>query len=163
MSNLIRKNENSPSSQLAEWEPLRAMRDWLRFDPFREMQPFFARLAPPSPDLLANFDIKESKDGFTFHADVPGVKESDLEITLTGNRLSISGKREAEKTESTDTYYAFERSHGSFSRTFTLPDGVDTDHIRSDLKDGVLTVVVPKRAEAQPKKIQVKPTTPNKS
>jgi HSP20 family protein len=114
-------------------------------------------------ELLASFDVKESKDAFEFRADVPGVKESDIEITLTGNRLSISGKREAEKTDSNDTYYTYERSYGSFSRTFTLPYGADTEHIRTDLKEGVLTVVVPKRAEVQPKKIAVKSAAPSKS
>jgi HSP20 family protein len=91
-----------------------------------------------------------------FHADLPGVKEQDLEVTLTGNRLTIAGKREAEREEKTDTYYACERSYGSFSRSFTLPDGADGEHLRAELKDGVLAVAVPKKPEVQPKKVQVR-------
>src|SRR5262245_43358340 len=81
-------------------------------------------------------------------ADVPGVKESDLDVTLTGNRLTISGKREAERKEQTETYYAYERSYGDFTRAFTLPDGIDTNSVVADLKDGVLTVSVRKTPES---------------
>jgi HSP20 family protein len=109
--------------------------------------------APLAPD----FEIKETKDGFVFKADVPGVKEKDLEITMTGNRLSISGKREAEKEDSGDSYYARECSYGSFTRVFTLPEGTDgNDNIRAELAQGVLTLHLPKRPELQPKRIEVK-------
>jgi HSP20 family protein len=76
---------------------------------------------------------------------------------MTGNRLTISGKREAEVEERTDTYYACERSYGSFTRAFTLPEGTDGgDRIRADLKEGVLTLLLPKKPELQPKRIEVK-------
>lgn len=134
------------------WEPFRLMRDLMGWDPFREMAAF----APQFPSGFApNFEIKETKDGFVFKADVPGVKESDLEISVTGNRLSIGGKREAEKKEQTDTYYAYERSYGDFMRVFTLPDGVDTNSVQAELKDGVLMLNIKKTPEAQPKKIAV--------
>ena len=74
---------------------------------------------------------------------------------VSGSRLSISGKREAEKENKTDTYYAVERTYGSFTRSFTLPEGIDDAAIHADLRDGVLTVLVPKKPEAQPKKIPV--------
>ena len=83
------------------------------------------------------------------------MKESDLEVTVTGNRLTVSGKREAEKQEHTDTYYSYERSYGDFTRAFTLPDGVDMNGVHAELKDGVLTLSVKKTPEAQPKKIAV--------
>jgi HSP20 family protein len=70
--------------------------------------------------FVPDFEVKETKEGFVFKADVPGIKEKDLEITMTGNRLTISGKREAEMEERSDTYYACERSYGSFTRAFTL-------------------------------------------
>jgi HSP20 family protein len=76
-------------------------------------------------------------------------------VQLSDNRLSISGKRESEKTEQGETYYTSERSYGSFTRSFTLPEGVDRDKLRAELKNGVLNVVAPKRPEAQPKKISV--------
>lgn len=102
-----------------------------------------------------SFEIKEAKDAYLFKADVPGVKESDLEVTLTGNRLTVSGKREAEKQEQTDTYYTYERSYGDFTRSFTLPEGVDMNSVHADLKEGVLALSIKKKPEAQPKKIAV--------
>src|SRR5581483_416135 len=103
-----------------------------------------------------NFEVKENKEGFQFKADLPGVKESDLDITLTGNRLSIHGKREAEKQDKGETYYTYERSYGDFTRSFTLPEGIDADHLHAELKDGVLTMVVPKLPEVKARKIEVR-------
>lgn len=135
------------------WDPFRGMLDLARWEPFAELGTTFGPLADAafSPD----FEVKETKDAFLFRADVPGVKDTDLDVKLTQNRLSISGKRESEKSEKGDTYYTSERSYGSFTRSFTLPDGVDADHIRAELKEGVLTLSIPKRPESQPKKIAV--------
>ncbi len=154
MANIIRKSETQGQQNVptpVEWEPFRAMRDLLRWDPFRELAPFRAPETAFSPD----FEVKETKDAYVFKADVPGVKDSDLDITLTKNRLTVQGKREAEQEEKQDTYYAYERSYGSFTRSFTLPEGVDADHLRADLTNGVLTIVLPKVAEAKPRKITV--------
>jgi HSP20 family protein len=74
---------------------------------------------------------------------------------MTGNRLTISGKREAEKEDKGETFYTYERSYGSFTRAFTLPDQTDADHVKAELKNGELTVVVPKTPAAVAKKIQV--------
>jgi HSP20 family protein len=104
-----------------------------------------------------DFEIKETKEGFVFKADVPGVKEKDIEITMTGNRLTISGKREADSEENTDIYYARECSYGGFTRAFTLPEGTDdSSHIRAELNQGVLVLLLPKRPEQQPRRIEVK-------
>jgi HSP20 family protein len=121
-------------------------------DPFREMVPFFPeeRMA-----LTPAFEVKETKDGYYFKADVPGVKESDLEVSLTGTRLTISGKRDAEKEDKGDAFYTYERSYGSFTRIFTLPEGIDTTAMHATLKEGVLSIVVPKKPESQPKKIPI--------
>ena len=128
---------------------------WVHWDPFRQMAPYLTGEEHQAP-LAPDFEIKETKDGFVFKADVPGVKEKDLEITMTGNRLSISGKREAEKEDSGDSYYARECSYGSFTRGFTLPEGTDgNDNIRAELAQGVLTLHLPKRPELQPKRIEV--------
>jgi HSP20 family protein len=112
-----------------------------------------------SPD----FEVKENKEGFSFKADMPGIKEPDLEITLTGNRLTISGKRESEKEDKGETYYVSERSYGTFSRSFTLPEGVDAAHLQAELKDGVLMIALPKLPEMQPRKIDVKTGEARKS
>jgi HSP20 family protein len=159
MANIAIQQDKTPQasaparSLAAAWDPFRAMRDLLRWDPFGEMLPSFGNLeaAAFSPD----FDVKETKESFVFTADMPGVKDNDLEVRLTQNRLTISGKRESEKTEKTDQFYATERSYGSFTRAFTLPDGILADKIQAELKGGVLTLSIPKRPEAQPKKIEV--------
>lgn len=157
MTNIaIRKeNGNSPATLATpepRWEPFRMMRELMGWDPFREMTPYIRETATA---FSPSFEIKETKEGYLFKADVPGVKEADLSVTVTGNRLNISGKREAEKTEQTDTYYTYERSYGDFTRAFTLPEGVDMNSVHADLKDGVLAITIKKSPEAQPKKIAV--------
>jgi len=152
MATLIRRNQNEVAPSGTVWDPFRVMRDVLRWDPFRELE----AAAGGDYGLFApSFDVKENKDGYVFRADLPGVKEEDLEISLTGNRLAISGRREEEKREQGETYYASERSYGSFSRAFTLPDGTDAENVRAELKNGVLQVTVPKKPEVQPRKIQI--------
>jgi len=152
MSDIVKRN----GGQMTEWEPLRAMREMLRWDPFREMAPTFPVL--PGLERMSfnpTFDVTETKDGYTFKADVPGVKKEEIEISTVGNRLQISGKRDSEHEAKTDTVYTYERQYGSFVRSFTLPDGADIDHAKSELKDGVLTLVIPKKAGAQAKKITI--------
>jgi HSP20 family protein len=131
------------------------MRALLTWDPFREMAPF-APAEASTFSLSAAFDVKETKDAYLFKADVPGIYEKDLEVTLTGNRLTIAGKRDAEKEDRTDRYYAYERSYGAFTRSFTLPEGANVEALRASLEQGVLTVTVPKKPEVQPKKIALR-------
>ncbi len=132
--------------------PFKMMRELMNWDPFREMSPALSQM---QAELAPSFDIKETKDNYIFKADVPGIKESDLDVTMTGNRLTIAGKRDEEKEDKGDRYYTYERSYGSFSRSFTLPEGVDTSSVHADLKDGVLTLTIHKTQEAQAKKIAV--------
>ena len=146
-----KRNQEVPAIARREWDPFRLMRDMLRWDPFREIEAFGGMGDLRS--FVPTFDVKEGKDAYVFRADMPGVKEQDLEIALTGNRLTISGQREQENREQGDTYYATERSHGSFSRSFTLPEGVDGENVAAELKNGVLEVKVPKKPEVQPRKI----------
>ena len=156
MANISVRKENENRMQApatTEWDPARWMRSFLTWDPFREMAPF---AADERAGFMPAFEIKETKDGYLFRADVPGIKQEDLEINMTGNRLTVSGKRDAEKQEKTEKYYTYECSYGSFTRAFTLPDGIDANGIYADLRDGVLTVSVPKKPEMQPKKIAVK-------
>jgi HSP20 family protein len=160
MADIVKKNGGQMTAPMTEWDPLRAMRDLLRWDPFREMAPMFPAL--PVMTFNPSFDVTETKDGYVFKADVPGVKKEDLEITTTGNRLQISGKRDSEQETKTDTVYTYERQYGSFARSFTLPDGADLDHAKSELKEGVLTLVIPKQPGAQAKKIAIS-TTSSKS
>lgn len=139
------------------WDPSRWFTRMMGYDPFREMAPLFGdeRLA-----FEPAFEIKETKEGYLFKADVPGVKLEDIDVSITGSRIQISGKREAEKEEKGETFYTYERSYGSFSRAFTLPEGVDSSKIHADLREGVLNVLVPKKPESMPKKIPVATSAP---
>jgi HSP20 family protein len=154
MANLIRRTEPEREMTPTAWEPIRLMRELLNWDPFAEMMP---SLRGGEVGVFApRFEVKETKDAYVFKADLPGIDEKDVEISLTGNRLTVSGKREAEERHESDTYYAYERSYGSFSRSFTLPEGADVDHADAELKSGVLTVAIVKRPEHQPRKISLK-------
>jgi HSP20 family protein len=137
-----------------EWEPFRMMRDLLRWDPFAEMRP--AYFSEEAATFAPAFEVKETNDAFVFKADVPGIQEKDLGVKIAQNRLTITGKREQEKSEKGDAYYTYERSYGSFTRAFTLPEGTAQENIKAELKEGVLTLTVPKKPELQPKKIDVK-------
>lgn len=151
MTDLIKKNGGV--QHVAEWDPLRTMRELFRWDPFREMAPIV-----PAFDRMGfapTFDITETKEAYLFKADVPGVKQEDLEISITGNRIVVSGKRDIEHEVKEETLYAYERQYGTFSRTFTLPEGADYEHAKSALENGVLTLVVPKTAAATAKKIPI--------
>jgi HSP20 family protein len=160
MATLIRRNQTEAApANTSIWDPFRVMRDVLRWDPFRELE----AAAGAEYGFAPSFDVKENKDGYVFRADLPGVREEDLEISLTGNRLSISGKREQEKHEQGETYYTTERSYGSFTRAFTLPDGTDAENVKAELKNGVLQVVVPKKPEVQPRKIAIGKEEPSKA
>ena len=86
------------------------------------------------------FEVLEKKEGFVLSADLPGVKEEDLEITVQKNLLTVAGKREG---------------RGAFERKFTLPGSVDAEAVHAELKNGVLTLTVPKKPEVQPRKIAI--------
>jgi len=165
MSNIEvrRRNEGSAlPAKLSRWEPFNWMRNVMGWDPFAEMTPAWP-VEERVAGYLPPFEVKETPHAFVIKADVPGIKLEDLEISLTGTRLIISGKREAEKEEKDDRFYVYECSYGSFTRTFTLPDGVDAEHIRADLKDGILNLVLPKLPEVLPKKIGVNVEVKTKS
>ncbi len=144
---------NAPAlARPAAWDPFRTMRELMSWEPFQAGGAWpGAALTNFAPD----FDVKETPESFVFTADLPGVAEKDLQVQLTGNRLSISGKRESEKSEQNETFYTTERTYGTFTRSFMLPEGVDADKAHAHLKDGVLSVAIPKRPETQPRKINV--------
>ena len=154
MANISVRNEKPVqiAPVLDVQEPVQMIRDLLRWNPFREGTHYTSEVTT----FLPAFEVRESKDRFLFVADLPGIKENDLEITLAGNRLVIAGARKVEKMEETETYFTAERSYGTFQRSFTLPQGIDVEHIVGDLKEGVLTLVVPKLPEMKAKKILIK-------
>jgi HSP20 family protein len=157
MANIVTRRNPAPlAARSPEGDPFESMRQLLQWDPFQELARRFRGEAGGGMFVPA-FDVKEEKDAFVFKADLPGIRESDLDISVTGQRLSISGKREEETVSDQSNYYCLERSYGSFSRTFTLPDSVNADQIQAEMRDGVLTLRVPKSPEAQPKKIAIRP------
>lgn len=132
------------------WDPFRIMDQLLRWEPFEGWRGLRAGagFVPPA-------EVHEDDERYLVTLDVPGVTEQDLEITVRGADLVVSGRRDAERQRGDGAYYAFERHYGAFTRTFRLPDGIDADHIDAHLQHGVLQVRLPKRPEARPRKIAV--------
>jgi HSP20 family protein len=155
LGTLIRRNRENRDvarerAQEAYWDPFRLMESMFGFEPART-EGWWGREMSYAPRV----DVKETKDGYVFKVDLPGVKESDVEVSVIGNALKIAGTREEEKRDESEMYHAVERSYGSFSRVFTLPEGVDTNAVKAELKNGVLSLLVPKRPEVQPRKVVV--------
>ena len=152
MANLTKKD--SGSRQLAPMrDPFQMIRDFF-VDPFRALQmPFVGQQMAWNPC----FEVRETDNAYVFKADLPGVKKEDVEISLLDNRLLITGKRDQEMEQDEGTLHTYERSNGSFQRAFNLPDNADLDKISTDLKDGVLTLAVPKKEMKgkEPRKIQI--------
>ncbi len=156
---IIKRGEVVPTARrMLQWDPFQTMREMLNMEPLPQLLPELLRGPERMVGYVPAFDVWETKDAIMFKADVPGLREQDIDINVTSNRLTISGKREAEQVSESDTYYCSERSSGVFTRTFTLPEGINADQIRADLKEGILTVTVPKTAGAQPKRINVQGT-----
>jgi len=101
-------------------------------------------------------DIKEATDKFVIHADIPGVKPDEIEVSMEDGVLTIKGEKKTEATTTEDAgYKRVERSYGSFYRRFGLPDTANADAISATSKHGVLEIEIPKREAAKPKKINV--------
>ena len=102
-------------------------------------------------------DIEETKEQFVVKADLPGMKQEEISISVLGNTLTISGERKsaAETKEDDGRFLRMERVCGSFQRVVELPSSVNVDQVKASYRDGLLTVTVPKREEAKPKQIQV--------
>jgi HSP20 family protein len=111
------------------------------------------------PVFTPTFDILETEGYYAFLADLPGIRRDSLEITWTAGRITIAGAREPETLAEGADYYALERTFGCFSRSFSLPAGARADRTSATLKDGVLTLLVPK-ANGQPSRIPVGDAVP---
>ena len=107
-------------------------------------------------------DIYETADELVVKADLPDINEKDLDVRVENNTLTIRGERKFEKEVSEDNFLRVERAYGSFSRSFSLPNTVDTERIKADYREGVLSVRMPKREESKPKQIKVGVTTGSK-
>ena len=100
-------------------------------------------------------DLIEADDHFVLNADLPGLAEDDVAIEVQDNVLTISGSREAEHERKEKGWYRLERSYGSFSRSLTLPDGVDAEKVEANFDRGVLEIRVPKPEERKPRRISI--------
>lgn len=134
---------------LSLWNPFSEL---MRYGAGEERWPFGQFSQRFSPAV----DIREEKDAIVLQAEVPGMKPEDVNVNLEGNLLTISGERKFAQEKEEEGYRRIERSYGSFSRSFTLPDTVQLDKLDAELRDGVLTVRVPKIPAAQPRRIGVR-------
>src|SRR4051812_19366248 len=143
----------------------------VRYDPFRDLrtlQEEVNRLF--STNLTRGFaeegigrgawnpsvDIYENKDQIVLEAELPGMKREDFELTIENNVITLRGERQFEKKEETDNYHRVERSYGSFTRSFTLPQTVSADGATAEYNNGVLRVTLPKREDTKARRIEVK-------
>ena len=139
-----------------------------RWEPFRELaalQNEMSRWTSPltgttpengsSSTWLPAVDVWETDDELVLSFDLPGIREDEIAVELDDNILTVSGKRERTSEHSNDRFYRFERRFGAFSRSVTLPQGVQEDAIRANYANGVLEVRVPKPEGPKPKRIQV--------
>jgi HSP20 family protein len=106
-------------------------------------------------------DLVEAEDHFVLKADLPGLTESDVSIEVQDATLTISGERRAEHEQRERGWYRIERSFGSFSRSLTLPDGVDPEAISANFDHGVLEVRIPKPEERKPRRVEISAGTGN--
>lgn len=145
----------------------------LQWDPFRELDHFTQQLAHamnrPAPtrgegrdewllsaDWAPSVDILEDDKAYTIKADLPEVNKENVKVSVENGVLVISGERHAEKEEKNKRYRRIERSHGSFVRSFTVPEDADAGKVSASFKDGLLTVTLLKREASKPKTIDVK-------
>ncbi|GMQ96799.1 MAG: Hsp20/alpha crystallin family protein [Gammaproteobacteria bacterium] len=106
-------------------------------------------------DWTPAVDIKEEKDSYVIHADLPGIDRKDIEVSMENGVLTIHGERKIDHEEEKVNYKRVERVRGSFFRRFTLPDTANQDQVNANYKDGVLSVVIYKHEKLQPRKIEV--------
>jgi len=144
MANLTRRENGN--RQLSR-DPFAFARDIFGWDPFGEYR------GQPAPTFAPRFEVKEREDAYVFTADLPGVKDEDLDISVHQGVLTVSGSRKADEKKEGEQYYLYERAYGSFSRSFALPEVADTDRVDAQLANGELTVTIGKKQEAKPRKI----------
>jgi HSP20 family protein len=107
--------------------------------------------------IYPSVDIVEEKDAFKITADVPGIDKKDISVQVEDNVLTIKGEKKEEKAEKDkNRYYHYERSYGKFSRSFRLPENVDSEHISAKYSNGVLELMLNKTEVSKPKALEVK-------
>jgi len=133
-----------------------------RIDPFRELASFFENWAAPTgkEQLAAGtfvppVDVYEDEHNLILKLEVPGVNEEDLNVSLENDTLVIQGERKFEKEEKEENFHRIERRYGAFTRTFKLPNTLDSEKVEANYEKGILKITIGKKAEAKPKQIKV--------
>jgi HSP20 family protein len=146
-------------ANLVRWDPVRDMVS-LREAMDRLFEESFVRprslLAPTAGVSTLALDVYESTEDVTVQASIPGVKPEDIDISITGDLLTIKGETSEEKEEKEGRYHVRERRYGAFERVVTLPTQVDANKAQAEFTDGVLTLTLPKVEEVKPKSIKIK-------
>jgi HSP20 family protein len=144
---------------LIRWRPTRDLLS-IRDEVNRLFDNFFTGLPERRRGLLEgewapSVDIAETDNDVVVTAELPGVKQDDVDITITDDVLTLKGEKKEEKEVKEKNYHRIERSYGSFQRSVSLPAGVQADKAKATYKDGVLHITVPKAEEAKPKQIKI--------
>ena len=143
---------------LIRWEPVREL-GTVQSEMNRLFNSFFDTPTPANGKALRRWipamDLVETDGQFVLKADLPGMSESDVNIEVKDNVLTISGERKSEHEDRKTGYYRVERSYGSFRRALTLPEGIDPESVTATFANGVLEVTVPKPVAQQPRKVQI--------
>lgn len=111
--------------------------------------------APSRDRWVPSMDLVETEDHYLLKADLPGMKQDDVAIEFNDGTLTVSGERRADYEQKEKGYFRVERSFGKFSRSLTLPDGIDPDKIGASFNDGVLEITIPKPEARKPRRIEV--------
>jgi HSP20 family protein len=144
---------------LIRWEPVREL-STVQSEMNRLFNTFFdtptqTNGAATVRRWIPAMDLVEAGDEFVLRADLPGLGEDDVKIEVQDNVLTISGERKSEHEERKEGYYRVERSSGAFSRTLTLPEGVDAESVKASFDKGVLEVRIPKPEQRKPRRISI--------
>ena len=133
-----------------------------RIDPFRELASFLDNFTEnggkeqlTAGTFMPAADVYEDEHNVVLKLEIPGVNEEDLKVSVENNILTIQGERKFEKEEKEENFHRIERRYGSFTRTFKLPNTVDSDRVEAGYDKGILKITLAKRAEAKPKQIKV--------
>ena len=154
--------------EMEKWRPGLGLVPWRPFRNLEEMQRRFdevlswpllpavwRRMPVAEMGWAPAIDVFEKDDKFVVKAELPGMKEEDIDVSVVGDTLTIKGERKAESEVKKDDYYYCERSYGSFSRSLAIPLNVDAKRIEANYEDGVLEINLPKVPEVKPKKVSV--------
>jgi HSP20 family protein len=144
------------------WRPFGGELSSLR----QEMDRLWDRFVGESPlarritgEWWPTVDVSETKDNFVIKAELPGMDEKDVSVTISGDVLTIKGEKKKEEEEKDEQHYSVERYYGSFQRSFQLPSSVKADKIEADFEKGILKVTLPKVEEAKKKEVKIKVKT----